>query len=130
MTLRNWFGQDIQVGDVVFRGARAGNNSDFKIGVVEKLVAKDGHGTRRVKVNWKYSQGYFWNKSPDVPNVEAPDRSAVRPNDYSGTVGVDTLVKISKDDLDRAGAIRGLVNEFYQTSMTAKELEAALDSLS
>lgn len=52
----NWLGQDVKVGSVVFRGARQGNSSSHKIGVVESLNEK----TRKVRVAWKYELGVQW----------------------------------------------------------------------
>jgi hypothetical protein len=46
--MKNWLGQRIKVGDVVWRGARDVNTSSFKVGRV-KGVAHD-----RVHVNWMY----------------------------------------------------------------------------
>lgn len=52
----NWLGQDVKVGSVVFRGARQGNSSSHKIGVVESLNEK----TRKARVAWKYELGVEW----------------------------------------------------------------------
>jgi hypothetical protein len=52
----NWLGQDVKVGSVVFRGARQGNSSSHKIGVVESLNEE----TRKARVAWKYECGGQW----------------------------------------------------------------------
>ena len=52
----NWLGQDVKVGSVVFRGARQGNSSSHKIGVVESINEK----TRKARVAWKYECGGQW----------------------------------------------------------------------
>ena len=52
----NWLGQDVKAGSVVFRGARQGNSSSHKIGVVEYVNEE----TRKVRVAWKYECGGDW----------------------------------------------------------------------
>ncbi|WNN94684.1 hypothetical protein SEA_PHREDRICK_104 [Streptomyces phage Phredrick] len=52
----NWLGQDVKVGSVVFRGARQGNTSSHKIGVVESINEE----TRKARVAWKYECGGQW----------------------------------------------------------------------
>lgn len=52
----NWLGQDVKVGSVVFRGARQGNSSSHKIGVVESINTE----TRKARVAWKYECGGQW----------------------------------------------------------------------
>lgn len=51
-------GQPITVGDYVFRGARDGNSSSFKFGVVEKTTSNS------IGVNWLYRPGGFWCDHP------------------------------------------------------------------
>ncbi|ASR84803.1 hypothetical protein SEA_HURRICANE_58 [Mycobacterium phage Hurricane] len=50
----NWAGQDISPGAVVWRGARDGNLSAFKVGVVEAVGVQPGKAT----VRWVAEQGW------------------------------------------------------------------------
>lgn len=52
--MRNWLDQDIKVGSVVYRGARDGNTSEFKVGKVLKVDEVKG----TVRVAWEYQPGY------------------------------------------------------------------------
>lgn len=61
--MRNWAGQEIKVGSVVWRGARDGNSSTFKIGVVEKLNSTTGRPT----VKWMYTHGRYWLVERHIP---------------------------------------------------------------
>ncbi|QMP84249.1 hypothetical protein HUN41_00131 [Streptomyces phage Coruscant] len=47
----NWLGQDIVAGTVVYRGARQGDSSDFRVGVVSKV----NEATGKVTVAWKWT---------------------------------------------------------------------------
>ncbi|QNJ57143.1 hypothetical protein L3Y21_gp126 [Gordonia phage Rabbitrun] len=46
--LQNWLGQYFSVGNRVCRGARDGNTSSFKVGIVEGVNAEK----RNVRVHW------------------------------------------------------------------------------
>jgi hypothetical protein len=46
--MKNWLGQRIKVGDVVWRGARDGNTSSFKVG---RVIESEND---RVRVHWLY----------------------------------------------------------------------------
>lgn len=46
----NWLGQDIVAGTVVYRGARQGDSSEFRVGVVSKI----NEATGKVTVAWKW----------------------------------------------------------------------------
>lgn len=50
--MKNWIGQEIEVGSVVWRGARSGNTSSFKVGRVIEYKPGD-----RPRVHWLYEQG-------------------------------------------------------------------------
>lgn len=56
--MRNFLGQAFSPGDYVFRGAREGNSSSFKFGIVEKVT------TGSIGVNWLYRPGAFWFDDP------------------------------------------------------------------
>jgi hypothetical protein len=57
--LINFMGQKINPGDYVFRGARSGNTSEFKMGRVVD-VKPDGS----VRVHWLVGPGGFWFVDP------------------------------------------------------------------
>lgn len=95
MSIRNWAGMDIRVGEVVWRGARDGNTSTYKIGVVESL-----NGQKRVaRVNWLFEEGYTdWL----VRGYILPERYKHLPNvrrvkGSSGSPTVDSLAIIDID---------------------------------
>lgn len=46
----NWLGQDIQPGDIVYRGARQGDGSSFRVGEVKKINEE----SRKVTVKWTW----------------------------------------------------------------------------
>lgn len=46
--MRNWLGQEILPGSIVYRGARQGTGSDYKIGVVDSVTGE------KARVKWKY----------------------------------------------------------------------------
>ncbi len=74
-TMRNWLGQDIQVGSVVYRGARSGNTSEYKVGLVTKLNEEK----KKVTVDWIIEKRY----------------SIGKPFSKSGTSDVNTMVLIN-----------------------------------
>ena len=49
-SITNWLGQELTVGSKVYRGARDGNTSSFKVGVVTKLAP--------FTVNWLFEPGW------------------------------------------------------------------------
>jgi hypothetical protein len=96
MKLTNWLGQDIEVGSYVYRGAREGNSSSFKVGKVTKVNPQK----QKVTVAWGAEAPYRENTyvfisgqrvDIDVPGVW---NGAPRP----GTSHKDTLVVISEKD--------------------------------
>ncbi len=68
--MKNWLDQEIAVDDIVYRGARDGNSSSFKIGKVVKLSADKG----TARVEWIMDQHVAWQTN-------------------AGTCGIDTLFK-------------------------------------
>ena len=57
----NWLGQEVEVGSVVGRGARSGNTSEFKVGLVTELFEDSG----QARVFWKYTSSASWETLPD-----------------------------------------------------------------
>lgn len=53
--MRNSWGQEINVGDVVYRGARRGNSSEYKVGVVQSL-----NPGKNPRVKWVFQSSVKW----------------------------------------------------------------------
>src|SRR6478735_6675436 len=84
--LSNWLGQTLEVGDWVYRGARDGNSSSFKIGVITKI----DEGRNKVRVNWLYEPLTLWDVDKNMVD-------AVRKMNSAGSPDVDSLVRITPD---------------------------------
>ncbi|QQM15156.1 hypothetical protein SEA_TINALIN_68 [Gordonia phage TinaLin] len=78
--MRTWTGQFLMEGHVVGRGAREGNGSSFRVGVVERLNADK----RTARVHWLFTN----------------DAGEPKPIDTHGTVSVDTLFHLAAAALD------------------------------
>lgn len=66
-TMRNWTGQKFSIGDHVWRGARDGNTSSYKIGTITKLMPDKGKAT----VKW-LADGYGWRlESTGSPSIDS-----------------------------------------------------------
>lgn len=100
--MKNWLGQDIREGDVVYRGARQGDTSSFRIGIVD-LVRED-KGTARIEWKWVGSTTGVYNRIKYTRFYDDPDSYTVPgPHAYSGgkgTSSVDTLVRMEPEMLD------------------------------
>lgn len=104
--MRNWLGQDIQPGMYVYRGARGGNHSSFKIGQVEKL--NSGKGT--VKVRWLVEPSGVFTK----------DRGWVNSVRYMGSMGnpsINTLVSVDEETVVFLVAIAEETNRLRRQAM-------------
>ncbi|AFN37751.1 hypothetical protein FGG44_gp60 [Mycobacterium phage MacnCheese] len=77
----NWSGQNIEPDSVVWRGARDGNLSSFKIGVVKAVGVTPGKAT----VRWVVECGY---------------RGEARPLHSTGHPTVDSLTLVDPKTLD------------------------------
>ena len=89
----NWLGQEIEVGSFVYRGARAGNTSSYKIGVVTKIKED------KVTVKWgaeaPYSDtNYAWFNNQRI-DLDIPALWSVG---GSGTSHKNTLVVLSEKE--------------------------------
>lgn len=100
--MKNWLGQDIVAGTVVYRAARQGDTSSFRVGVVE-LVREE---KRNARVEWKWSgtTAGVWDARKYDRHWDDPNRYIVNgPHKYSGGKGtsdVNTLVKMDTDMLE------------------------------
>lgn len=108
--MKNWIGQDINVGDVVYRGARDGNTSSFKIGRVEKV----NETKRLITIWWIVEQGVSYeDKTYDnIPKaVKGWGYNTKTQRSYyhksHGTCSIDVVVKIENDPI-----VMGLVGKF------------------
>lgn len=78
----NWLGQKLHVGDHVYRGARDGNSSSFKVGVVTKLD--------KFTVNWLYEPDGMW----QGPRGDQKWVSYIRKMDSVGRPDPDSCVLV------------------------------------
>ena len=105
---------------MVYRGARDGNSSTFKVGVVESV--KD----RTARVHWKYEPSYMWRKlngqAERVSNV-------VGEMDSKGSPSIDSLVVLPDDALAYLEQARYLVLQWRDDGMPTSTLRTMLDNL-
>ena len=85
--MQNWLGQEINVGDYVYRGARDGNSSTFKIGLV--VAERDD----KVRVLWLFEDG--WKVIRDANGVFVDSVPGAKPlNDSFGWLDPRSLFVI------------------------------------
>ncbi len=115
--MKNWMGQVIQVGDTVYRGARDGNTSSYKVGVVRKTDPK----TEKVSVEWFFELGGLYNRPHGETIRNVPRRPGYWANGKTstGTCGINTLVHIDPNIFDELG----LRYEAAQRAQTQEEYE-------
>ena len=115
--MKNWLGQEIEAGCVVYRGARQGDSSSFRIGVVELVREK---GTARVKWLWTNSSQGIWRRRQYEYSYMDPEHYVVPgPAQYrygKGSVDVNTLVKVDDSMLEYLEKRHALIEQ-------ARELE-------
>lgn len=122
--MKNWLGQDIVPGAVVYRGAREGNTSSFKIGVVESVNEDKGIA----RVAWKYDpRGYFYRRDSqgNSERITAP----ISRMSSSGSPSIDSLVVVDVD-LDILEKKVVLAEEWRDGNMSTATYEQELDTLS
>lgn len=93
--VENWLGQKIRVGDWVYRGAREGNGSSFKIGKVDRIT--DG----RVRVRWHFIPGFFGDIKKYFPRERWDGLVEVQKVNTVGSPAVESLVILDNVDTDR-----------------------------
>lgn len=85
--MQNGWGQEIKVDDVVYRGARQGNSSEYKLGVIQSV--KPGKNPR---VKWIFESSIKWihvdGDYVSTPSIWKPSRSS------SGSPSLDSLVVV------------------------------------
>jgi hypothetical protein len=117
--VRNWLGQNIEVGSVVGRGARQGNTSDFKLGVVTKLDEPN----EKARVQWRYESSRMWHNEPTgkyYTDGWSKGKPIYNRKDWglcptiiggSGSPSIQSLFLLSQNDLDRCDRIMELIKE-------------------
>lgn len=92
--MKNWLAQEIEVGSKVYRGARDGNSSSFKVGIVSKLNEEK----RTARVEWHWGPAMFWLR-PDPKDsntwwrLEFPSKI-----ESVGSPSVDSLALLDYDE--------------------------------
>ena len=85
--MRNCWGQKIEIGSVVYRGARQGNSSEFKLGTVESIK------NRKPRVKWMFESGTRWiridGEMATIPYVYKMRRESFGNPSVEGLVVVD-----------------------------------------
>ena len=89
----NWLGQEIKVGDIVYRGARDGDSSSFKIGTVIKVYPDK----QKARVEWSVEQR---GQCPEYG--EPPEYGAYKlQNESIGICLIHTLFLCPDDFIDK-----------------------------
>lgn len=101
--MKNWLGQDIVAGTVVYRGAREGDSSSFRVGVVD--LVREEKRTARVIWHWTGTTRGVWDSSGkyDYPYLDTNRYDVSGPQAYKGNKGtsnIDTLVKADEGVLE------------------------------
>jgi hypothetical protein len=118
--MRNWLGQDILPGAVVYRGARRGNSSEYKLGVVEYL---GDNGSARV--HYKYESGYAYKSSPKQYIHGIPKEI-----NSKGNPAVDSLILMDDNVLARMDQTMFWIKKWQDDPlMTQADLRGVLDTL-
>lgn len=121
--MRNWLGQEILPGSVVYRGAREGNSSSFKVGVV-RTVNED---KRTARVDWKFRPGGYWYRTDAAGNNERLT-SGVTQVEGAGSPDINSLVLIDVN-LEILEAKYNLAKEWRDTGMDTNEYNNKLNVL-
>ena len=118
--MRNWLGQKIIVGDVVGRGARSDNTSEFKLGVVDTIDDKG------VKVNWLYRCDTVWvhsgrDKSGTVVGPVLGSVTTAWPVKGSGRPDLNSLFRLRWDDKDYCDVLHSLYQLYWDGLISGEE---------
>lgn len=139
--MKNWLGQEIEVGTIVGRGTKLSSSSVFQVGVVTELDPD----RLKARVAWKYrSRGVV---IATDSGKKWPDGRAIFDREYVGfapsenTNGgkgalctVESLFVLSEETFDRADRLAALATELYRRQgkpgfMTKEEWLARVDAL-
>lgn len=129
-TVTNWAGMTMLVGDYVWRGARDGNTSTFKIGQIESI--KDG----KPRVSWKYTQRGLWGGRelpPIAPEVGGRNwgLDLVVRLDSKGSPDTDSLVPIERQyvwEAERRAQAAEALRTLNYNHMTLDEAKAFIEN--
>lgn len=135
--LRNWLGDPIEAGDIVYRGARDGNSSSFKIGVVQSV--NEQKGTVRVRYLLEDGMHFFLDTSnPGYNGKPSYERLPYKYRyvDSVGTLSPESLVRLDcgafylTEKIARTLAIKelGSAREFHGVDEAVREINALLGS--
>lgn len=114
--MKNWVGQEIMPGDLVYRGARKGDSSEFKIGKVKSI----DYSMRTAKVNWLWKPAVIHNKA---------DRShewGVVKIDSTGTSTIDSMVLMSDNIEDGLNYSVEVCQSFIDGKINSEQLDRFL----
>ena len=100
--MKNWLGQDIVEGTLVYRGARHGDSSSFRVG---RVVGE--RNNNKVRVTWLLEPNHY--DYPHLPEHLKGLRFGSANNE--STVDVDTVIEISLDNLEYMLEIAGKKEE-------------------
>lgn len=108
--MRNWLGQDVVPGAVVYRGARDGNTSTYKIGVVESIAGG------KARVHWQYEPGRVW-RNTGQPGQTRDYVSAVHEMNSKGNPSIDSLILMDEDYLEYCKEVVKLTEDWRTGDM-------------
>lgn len=119
--MKNSWGQELKVGSVIYRGARKGNSSEYKVGVVESIK------NDKPRVKWLFQSYTRWVRI-DGELVSIPYAHKFGKGS-SGSPSVDGLVVVDFD-LDELERKADFFKQFDRDTefMSMKEFKDALDN--
>ena len=95
MSIKNWMGQEIEEGSYVYRGARDGNSSSYKVGKVLYLTPEKG----TARVEWLYYPSSKWVQTgTDRRDGHWIDVIGKDQNSSKGSPSINSLILISQAD--------------------------------
>ncbi len=83
----NWLGQRLDIGTAVYRGAREGNSSSFKVGVIRKI----NYERQTARVEWLAAPARRWKAKPDGGYWENYTKKL---DNTFGSPGLESLIAI------------------------------------
>lgn len=122
LKVKNWLGQEIVPGVVVYRGARDGNYSSYKIGVVESV--DPAKSTARVA--WKFEPGRVWRK---VNGQNEYLRNVPAQMDSKGSPSIDSLIVIDRKLMERLESATYFLRMWKDGSLSNDKIKDTLDSI-
>lgn len=125
ISVKNWLGQDIVAGTVVYRGARQGDTSSFRIGVVD--IVREEKRNARVEWKWSGTTSGVWDARNYDTHWSDPNRYSVSgPHKYiggKGTCDIDTLVKMDPDMLESLNKRSALIEAARERGISETDFD-------